>query len=374
MFHNLKNLPSRQIHLLKGMKRENALKISLICLKCWTDGSAVPVGLRGRTSDAEEVQKMPTPFNLQPWNASWLPPSNSMTQRPEFRGSWWSTRHGCADGDCLQTQRLLLLPRALLPHWLLILCPNTRGRREIQGPHGLDFPQVSHSKKKTPCKQSGQKELSCKSCGWGLWGRCQPTHLPQQCHTSGDPSRHLRNIIPRGFSSIETPPLFLTTSSLVIIKISQPSPKVTSCRLKPELPKNLPNTTILRCKAPIAWKCADFTKKLYKRQQDWPAGQSVQLPARLPASPRVGTPSSLIQKLKISYEKASKGWGFCFLQLSVENKCCTGVRACVRKAGTALLHATRMASQNQKNLRKIVFWKTDATANSTGGRGRDIPA
>lgn len=105
----------------------------------------------------------------------------------------------------------------------------------------------------------------------------------------------------------------LTKSSLVIIKISEPSPKVTSCRLKPEPAKTLPNTTILHCKASIAWKCADLTKKLYKRQQDWPVGQSVQLPARLPASPRVGTPSSLIQKIKISYEKASKGWGLCFL-------------------------------------------------------------
>lgn len=63
------------------------------------------------------------------------------------------------------------------------------------------------------------------------------------------------------FFSIETPPLFLTKSSLVIIKISRPFPKVTSCRLKPEPPKNLPNTTVLHCKAPTAWKCADFTKK-----------------------------------------------------------------------------------------------------------------
>lgn len=80
MLHNLKNFPRRQIHLLKRIKRENTLKISLICLKHWMDGSAVPVGLRGFTSDAEEIQKMPTSFNLQPQNASWFPPSNSMTQ------------------------------------------------------------------------------------------------------------------------------------------------------------------------------------------------------------------------------------------------------------------------------------------------------
>lgn len=55
MLHNLKNLPRRQIHLLKRSKRENTLMISLISLKCWMYGSAVPVGLRGFTSDAEEA-------------------------------------------------------------------------------------------------------------------------------------------------------------------------------------------------------------------------------------------------------------------------------------------------------------------------------
>lgn len=123
MLHNLKNLPRRQIHLLKRTKRGNTLKISLICLKCWMDGSAVPVGWRGFTSDAEDIQKMPTSFSLQPWNASWLPPSNSMTQRPESHGSWRSTRHGCEDGGlhtALQTQRLL---QSVIPHWLLLLCP-----------------------------------------------------------------------------------------------------------------------------------------------------------------------------------------------------------------------------------------------------------
>lgn len=148
MLHNPKNPPRRQIYLLKRIKRENPFKITLICFKRWTDGSALPVGLRGFTSDADEVQKMPTSFNLQPWIVSWLPPSNSMTWRPEFHDSWWSTRHSCADGvqphTALQTQSLLLLLQLVFPHWHLLLRPT-----KIQGLRGLDFPQVTHSKKKT---------------------------------------------------------------------------------------------------------------------------------------------------------------------------------------------------------------------------------
>lgn len=185
MLHNPKNPPRRQIYLLKRIKRENPFKITLICLKRWTDGSALPVGLRGFTSDADEVQKMPTSFNLQPWIVSWLPPSNSMTWRPEFHDSWWSTRHSCADGvqphTALQTQ-----PSAASPACVSPLTPLTPPYQD-PGPTWFGFPPGYPFKEKNPCSNL-KKELSCKSYGWGLWGHCQPTRLPQQCHTSGNPS------------------------------------------------------------------------------------------------------------------------------------------------------------------------------------------
>lgn len=96
-------------------------------------------------------------------------------------------------------------------------------------------------------------------------------------------------------------------------------------------------------------------KMLYKRQQDWPASQSVQLPARPPASPGVGTASSLIQKIQIRYEKAPTGWEFCFLQLCYSNKTCIGV--CVRKDRDAsAIKQHEWLLDNRKSLRKRVVF------------------
>lgn len=208
MLHNLKNFPLRQSHLLKRTKRENTLMISLICLKCWMDVLLcqwVWGVLQQMLKKSRKCQHHST-FNLG--NASWLPPSTSMTQRPESHDSWQSTRHGCADGvqphAVLQTQRLLLL----LPGWVspltALTLPYQKRCEEDPGPTWCGFPPFQ--------ERTVASSLIRNSCHARVVdGECkvaasQLTYLNVSCIRQS--LYQLNNILPRGFSSIETPPLF----------------------------------------------------------------------------------------------------------------------------------------------------------------------